>query len=288
MLSILAILTNSAFITGFHSLTLTKSDAISLDLSATFAVFVDVPPDSFTGEFRSAAASIPAFFPVSVSAFSIRGGSLRLVCRVRRAPLKFWLLDETHCPDATNIALVNTDGLMRIESGINGTLCLFFHTGAYLYDIRVETGLGFPWISFFSCRGHGDVVRLCQGEEDMCAIEAPDLLFMSMRGPARVNFSYYVRGFDPKSFHCSVEGIPMLANGSFVDTVPQIDNIAHPWCLSESSGLLQSGRMMVAVGIMLAVSGLIARIVVRRGPLKGPAFKGGWMAVRVRRSFEMC
>jgi hypothetical protein len=288
MLPLLLALTHSAFTTGFHSLTLAKSDSISLDLSDTFAVFLDVPPDSFTAEFRSAAASIPAFFPVSVPAFSIRGGSLRLACRVRRASLKFWLLDTAHCPDAANIALVGTDGLMRMESGVNGTLCLFFHAGAYLYDIRVETGLGFPWISFFSCRGRGDVVRLCQGEEDTCAIEAPDLLFMSMRGPTRVNFSYYVRGFEPKSFHCSVAGIPMLANGSFVDTVPQIDNIAHPWCLSESSGLLQSGRMMIALGVVVAASGLIARIVVRRGPLKGHAFKGGSMAARVRRSFESC
>jgi hypothetical protein len=273
---------------GFHTLTLTRSDSISLNLTDRFAVFLDVPPDTFIGEFREAAASIPAFFSLSLSSFTIRGGSLKLICRSRLSRLHLWLLSQSHCPDATNIAIVNTDNLMRLETGLNGTICLFFHTGAYRYDIQVETGFGFPWVNFFSSRGRGDAVRFCQGEEDICALGAPDLLFMSVKGPSRVNFSYSALGFELKGFHCSVEGLPMVANGSFVDTVPQIDNSAHPWCLSENSGLWQSGRMIFMFGLVLAGCGLLARIVLRNGPLKGVAFTHGRLAMKVRKSFENC
>jgi hypothetical protein len=274
--------------TGFHSLILSRTDVVSLDLPDKFAVFLDIPSDSFTAEFREAAASIPAFFPLSLSAFTIRGGSLKLVCRVRRARLNFWLLSEYHCPEAMNIAIVNTDSVMHLETGLNGTICLFFHTGAYLYDVQVETGLGFPWINFFSCRGRGDVVRLCQGEEEPCALSAPDLVFMSIRGPTRVNFSYSVRGFEPKAFHCSIDGLPMVANGSFVDTVPQIDNVAHPWCLSENSGLFQSGRMIGVVGFVIASFGILGRIIVRRGRFKSHGFIHWRVAIRIRKNFENC
>jgi hypothetical protein len=274
--------------TGFHTLTLSKSDIVSFDLTDSLAVFLDVPLDSFTAEFRTSTSSIPAFFPVSVSAFTIHGGLLQLVCRALRLHIHLWLISADHCPDAGNIAIVNTAGQLLLETGLNGTICLFFHFGAYLYDVRVETGYGFPWISFFSSRGRGDVIRLCQGEEDPCVLAAPDLLFMSLRGPTRINFSYAAHGFGLKGFRCSIEGMPMVVNGSFVDTRPLIDNIAHPWCLSESNGLVQAGRVMILIGIALAGCGLVARIVVRSEPFKGNAFVAGWLAVRLRRSFETC
>jgi hypothetical protein len=273
---------------GFHSFALAKSDIISLDLTNRFAVFLDVPPDSFSAEFHTANNSNSAFFSLSVPAFTIRGGFLKVRCRVRRGRLKLWLLSEHHCPDPENIAIVNTDGQLRLATGFNGTICLFFPTGGYLHDIRVETGLGFPWISFFSFRGHGDVIRLCQGEEDPCAFTASDLLFMSLRGPTRINFSYCARGFEGNGFACSIEPLPRIANGLFVDTLPKIDNIAHPYCLPVSNGIGKAGRLVVLIAVGIAGCGLLGRVALRFGLLKEHAFAAWSFAKQIRKTFEDC
>jgi hypothetical protein len=269
---------------GYHSVRLSKADLLQLNLTGRFAVLLDVAPNSFIAEFYSSSPDVPDSLSLLISEFTVRHGLLRVIPMVRHGQLRFWLLQDSHCPEASNIAIVNTANSLQIDTDIEGTLCLFCHTGAFLYDLKVETLRGFPWISVFSSRGRGDPVKVCQGEADVCEFRSADHIFVSIKGPTKTALSYIVKGAERRTLGCSIAGIPTARHGSLAETNLGIDKKAEPWCASESNAIVQAAKLMAVVFLMVYIAAIFARRMVKRDA----GFARGHLASHVRRSFEAC
>jgi hypothetical protein len=270
---------------GFHAVSLSNSDVLELNLDDRFAVFLDVLPNAFSGQHQTSESATPTFFSISIPDFTSHSGILRIQPLVQRGTLQMWLLSHMVCPDPTNIAIASTDHLLHFESDITGTACIFFHPGADFYSVQLSTLRGFPWVSFFTRRGRGDAVKLCQGESDLCELRSPDLLFLSLRGPARFNFSYAGGRFS-KAFPCSVQGLPLLRNGSFVDVGKKIKEITLPWCSNETNGLEASTRVLREWAMIVVAVAVVGIMFVRKGSEICIRFANRGCADRIRRIDE--
>jgi hypothetical protein len=274
---------------GLNTIHLKQTDLAVVDLSGRLGVFLELPFNSFSAGYRATSTEYTQYFPVSVPAFIVTGWAINFRCLVRRAHLRFWLLDASVCPDPTNIAVPHTEHLMSVETGLAGPLCVFPSLAGSAYRTSIETGQGLPVIAFYSARGGGRAVKTCRGESDICLWDSRVPFFMSLQGSMKVNFSYQIDGFTGGAVHCSIKGIPTVDGAQFVDAAPKIDNLQQPWCLSKAKGLVWSSiGMVIALTLGLAFA-IALKVILGKGGLKQCRLdKGGGTCIKMRRVYEDC
>jgi hypothetical protein len=273
---------------GFNSLTVKQTDLVSIDLVNRVAIFLDVPPHTFSAAYRPIRTAHTNFLSITVPDFSVTGSVITLRCLTTKAKLRFWLIDRDICPDLLNVAKPKTDYLLQVESGVAAPLCLFSSVLGNGYRTAIETGVGLPEMRFFSARGLGKPVKTCRGEADLCIWESYDPFFMWFRGTTKVNMSYQINGVSRGSVHCAIAGIPTIDHSTFVDASPKIDSL-DPWCLPKANGLIQAFVVvaaLLAVGIALSI---FAGMALRKGGLQRcHVDTGGPLCLRVRAVFDEC
>jgi hypothetical protein len=269
---------------GLNTVRISRSDTLHINLTDRIAVFVSVPPNLY----HVANPANQEYYPITIPEFSATGSQLSLRLDSSRTKFKFWLFDASHCPDPTNLAVIHTNHLLHLTSGIDGPACLFFPLGARSYQAIVETTNGFPFISFFSARGRGEPVKVCLGEDDICELGSEEPIFLSFQGQTRVNFSYYVDGLSKSSRHCSIRGIPLLQNGTFVDAAPKIWRMAYPYCLAESNGLIQAGILVSIFSLIVTGCVLVLKTGLEKGGTRLTSFTNGHIAIQIRKGFMKC
>jgi hypothetical protein len=274
---------------GLNTIHLKQTDLAVIDLSGRLAVFLDLPHRSLSAGYRATATDYTQYFTVSVPAFTVTGWAINFRCLVRRANLRFWLLDASVCPDASNIAVPNTEHLMAVETGLAGPLCIFPSLAGSAYRASIETGQGIPMIAFYSARGGGRPVKTCRGENDICLWESHVPFFMTFTGNTRVNLSYQIDGFAGGPVHCAIHGIPTVDGGQLVDAAPRIDNLQQPWCLSKAKGLVRSSvGMMIVLVFALTVAIALKMILGSTGLKKCRLNNGGGICIKMRKVYQDC
>jgi hypothetical protein len=276
-------------IPGYSDVQITDTDIISIPMAGQIAVFLDVPPASFTALYKDQRKQSTEYKDVTVSEFSATREAIQFQSRPAKSRLRFWLLDSSVCPDSNNIAILNTRHSMRVETKINGTLCLFPHFGASYYRAVIDTGFGFPMISFYSALGHGTPVKVCRGEDDYCQWESRDPFFLTFQGNTHVNISYLVDGAFTMPAHCSILGVSTFFQGKFRETNPRLEKTIEPRCIERETGLLQASRMM---GLLLAgifSVGFGIRIWFNRSPVrKWRTYNRGSVFLALRQTYSTC
>jgi hypothetical protein len=274
---------------GYSEVTIHSTDLIFIDLTDRLAVFLDLPIGDLSAGFRAPNQSYTEYLSVSIAEFSATGSAITFRSSSHRSVLRFWLLPATVCPDLSNIALIATDNMMTIETGIDAPACLFTRTSPSYYKAMIDTGVGIPRISFFSSHGRGEPVRTCIGETDLCTFETKDPFFVSFLTTSRLNFTYRVSGLVSGSVPCQVRGIPTIGNGSFKEVVPKIDNMEQPWCLSPQTGLIKAGGWMFVMMAFAAMLSTLAKMFF--GDLKGKRSRfhqGGVLYAKLRETYSRC
>jgi hypothetical protein len=274
---------------GHSEITITRTDLVFIDLVGKVAIFTNAETAQLSIGYRSSRNAYTDYFPISVPEFSASGISINIRTSLRSAHFQLWLLDQRVCPDVTNIAAVNTDRVLLLESGIDGPMCVFPRLNGAVYRIDVETGLGLPHISFFTARGRGESSKLCQGESDLCFFESTEPFFMVFDGVTRVNLTYRVESYRrPSPGHCSVFGIPTVRNGTLVDVLPRLTSPGQPWCMSKENGLVQA---VIGLGLMLIAGGaavVALRVSGKAGLKRLLAVNTGACCNGARETYESC
>jgi hypothetical protein len=274
---------------GYNEVTIYQTDFLFVDLTQRVAVFLDVTPGELSAGFRRPTDSYTDYISVSVPEFSVAGSSISFRSSTYRSTLRFWLIPTSICSDLSNIALIATDNMMAIETGVESPACLFPQTTPSSYKAMIDTGVGIPHISFFSSHGRGEPVRTCIGETDLCTFETRDPFFVSFSTTTRLNFTYRVGGLVSGSVPCQVRGIPMIDNGSFHDVLPRIDNMGAPWCLSPQQGLIKAGGWMLVMMACVALLSMFTKVFfVNLKGKRSRGHQGGLLYAKLRETYARC
>jgi len=242
---------------GFNIMQLHESDIVSLSLAGRTAIFKDLPRGSFSVALSSADQD---YLPVSVPDFSVSNLSIFLRCTARRSILRFWLLDESTCPDLNNVVIPRTGQALAIGATVTSPICLFPDVDGGGYEANIGTFLGIPNIAIFSALGSGTAVKRCIGESDDCAWKSQVPFFLTIQGGTTVNMTFLISRLTYRTTSCEIVPIPNLDRTGFVTMQPRI-TMTKPVCMLKGSALVQSlnGIMFVtALGLALSIAIRIA------------------------------
>jgi hypothetical protein len=275
---------------GYNELTISRTDLLYIDLSDKAAFFLELPAGELSAGYRSSRHVYTDYFPVSVREFSVAGFSINVRTTARRTRVRFWLLDLLVCPDLRNVAIVNTDRVLTVETRLIGPLCIFARLNGKAFRTAIGTGYGIPFVSFYSSRGRGEPIKTCRGEEDICTFEAHEPFFFTLRGKLKINLSYRADAWRWQGRTvCSILGIPTIRNGSFVDVSPKIANMGGAWCMSKENGLLLASLWMAAlliIGILVAL--LFKWHIDKYGLKRLRTMNNGMLCAIARQTYESC
>jgi hypothetical protein len=271
---------------GYTDLSISPPDVLALPLKPSLAVFLDLPPSLFRGSFQSATTYDPIELPITE--FTALNYSTTLTPTMPNSRVRFWLLSASICPDPTNIAIINTPRTMRVETRINGTLCLFPHVDANHYRAVIDTGLGFPMISFYSSRGRGIPVKTCRGESDYCEWESDEPFFIAFHGDTHVNLSYSVTDPFSSQKSCSILGVPTFADGRFEEARPKMQHTLEPKCIQKESGLVLAARFMGLLFGGIALTGMAIRCSARKGGQRWRSCSRALLCAELRQTYDVC
>jgi hypothetical protein len=272
---------------GFKQIYVSRFDSILFPLFNRTVVFLDLIPDSFTLSYRPRAGAEPMIFEQKVSSFIVAGKSLRMRPLVHRAPLCFWILSKSHCPDPSAIVLASTDRRVLFTASVGSVLCVFVPTFPTFFRAEATINSGWPSAAFYSSRGRGELFRSCLGETARCAIESSHTFFTTFRGPASVTFSCNVAGPRQNGLDCGVEAIFQLQSAGFVRRNDVVDK-ALVSCVRAT--LKKQGSFRTVAPIMAIVFAAVLFAVgasFSAGTGRETRF-GGWFAANMRRSYESC
>lgn len=215
---------------GFNRFSLSDKDTLRINLEGNIAVFLNLVPGTFIADLRENLGK-HRFIPVEVPAFSATGRVLRVRTTKHSSFIEYWLLRNETCPDPRNVGFLKADRVLHIETGINGTTCLFSGTEEILdgRTLEIETDYGFPDIDFYHPEAGGSPVRRCIGESDICEFKTKSPFMVVFKGDTYVRMRYEIAS-QGSGRTCSVQGIPQLRPKEFAPTTPKLTKIYNTLC----------------------------------------------------------
>lgn len=242
-------------------MSLSDRTGLRIDLDDRIAVFLNLIPNSLIVDLKdnSGVASPGRFIPVGVSMFAATGSVLRVRSTKRISSVQYWLLSKDVCPDVHNIGFLSADRMLHIETGINGTTCLFAGTDTKNeHSIAIETDYGFPDIAFYHPKGKGKPVRHCIGESDICEFKTQWPFMVSFKGNTSVRMKYEIES-NNTGVACAVQGIPQFRNKNFQLEPPKLTKIYNTICTKREDKIRDAlkGMIMMVIFTIIVSIGIV-------------------------------